>query len=176
MSPYTVGNLPQSALQPVLMDQAAMGLAQQAPMAQLSASQYLNQAGAAASQNILAQGLQSFSPQLQFQAANGQMMGSGVSGPQTWMGKAGNWLSNGNNLNAVAGGLSALTSAYLGFRQLSLAKDQLKFGKESWAKNFANSQQTYNTSLEDRIRGRTASYDGKEKDVQSYLSRHSLKG
>ena len=86
------------------------------------------------------------------------------------------WLGNGQNLGAVVQGIGALTNAYLGFRQLSMAKDQLNFQKSSWAKNFANSVSTYNTSLEDRIRGRTSDYAGKENDVQSYLAKHKLKG
>lgn len=101
---------------------------------------------------------------------------TGPAAQQSWFGKAGGWLSDGRNLGTVVQGLGTLASAYLGFRQLSMAKDQLNFSKDSWAKNFANSTKTYNTSLEDRIRGRTSSYDGKEKDVQAYLARHSLKG
>lgn len=97
-------------------------------------------------------------------------------GPTTFGGKAGAWLGNGNNLGTVVQGLGSLTQAYLGFKQLSMAKDQLKFSKESWGKNFANSQKTYNTSLEDRINGRTSAYAGKDSDVQSYLAKHKLGG
>lgn len=104
------------------------------------------------------------------------MAGNNIGTGQTFWGKAGNWLSNGNNLGTVVQGIGALTNAYLGFRQLSMAKDQLNFQKSSWAKNFANSVSTYNTSLEDRIRGRTSDYAGKENDVQSYLAKHKLKG
>lgn len=102
--------------------------------------------------------------------------GGAAAAPQGFMQGAKTWLSNGQNLGSVFQGIGALTNAYLGFRQLSMAKDQLNFQKDSWAKNFANSAKTYNTSLEDRIRGRTADYSGKESDVQSYLAKHKLSG
>lgn len=86
----------------------------------------------------------------------------------------GSWFSNGNNLGAIASGLSALTSMYMGSRQLGIARDALDLQKTAFNTNLNNSIQNYNTSLEDRIRGRTADYDGKENDVQSYLDRNRL--
>ena len=96
--------------------------------------------------------------------------------PQGFLGKAGAWLGNGQNLSAVMQGIGALTSAWLGYQNLRVAKDQLGFQKDAWAKNYKNSTQSYNTSLEDRIRGRTADYAGKENDVQAYLDKHRLGG
>lgn len=84
------------------------------------------------------------------------------------------WLGNGENLGALAQTIGALTGAWLGYNQLKIAKDQLNFQKSAWQKNYANSVKSYNTSLEDRIRGRTADYAGKENDVQSYLAKHKL--
>lgn len=84
------------------------------------------------------------------------------------------WLGNGQNLGTLVNGLSALSSAWLGYNQLKLAKDQFGFQKEAFQKNFANQTKNYNTSLEDRIRGRTADYAGKESDVQAYLNKHRL--
>ena len=85
------------------------------------------------------------------------------------------WLGNGQNLSAAVQGISALSGAWLGYQQMKVAKDQLNFQKEAWSKNFANSTKTYNTSLEDRIRGRTADYAGKEADVNAYLDKNRLK-
>lgn len=96
--------------------------------------------------------------------------------PQGFMGKAGSWLGNGQNLSAVMQGIGALTSAWLGYQNLRVAKDQLGFQKDAFQKNFANQTKSYNTSLEDRIRGRTADYAGKESDVQAYLDKHKLGG
>lgn len=99
-----------------------------------------------------------------------------------WRGKAGvpgdgitGWLGNSQNLSAVFQGIGALTQAYLGFQQLRQAKEGLKFQKQAYKANLANSEQSYNTSLEDRIRGRTSNYAGKEEDVQSYLSANRLR-
>lgn len=86
------------------------------------------------------------------------------------------WLGNGQNLNAAIQGISALTGAWMGYQNLKVAKDQLSFQKDAWRKNYGNSVKTYNTSLEDRIRGRTADYAGKEGDVQSYLDKNRLGG
>lgn len=85
------------------------------------------------------------------------------------------WLGNSQNLSAVFQGIGALTQAYLGFQQLRQAKEGLKFQKQAYKANLANSEQSYNTSLEDRIRGRTSNYAGKEEDVQSYLSANRLR-
>ncbi len=94
---------------------------------------------------------------------------------QGWASSLGNWMSNGQNLGTVMNGIGTLAQAYLGFKQLGMAKDQLRFSKEAFNANLNNSIASYNTSLEDRIRGRTSDYAGKENDVQAYLARHSLK-
>jgi hypothetical protein len=102
--------------------------------------------------------------------------GGAAAAPQGFMAKAGNWLGNGQNLSAVMQGIGALTSAWLGYQNLRVAKDQLSFQKDAFSKNYKNQTQSYNTSLEDRIRGRTADYAGKEADVQAYLDKHKLGG
>lgn len=84
------------------------------------------------------------------------------------------WLGNGQNLASVFQGIGALTQAYLGFKELAMAKDAFKLQKEAYRTNMRNSTQTYNTSLEDRIRGRTSDYEGKENDVNSYLNKNRL--
>lgn len=95
--------------------------------------------------------------------------------PQGFLAKAGSWLSNGNNAGTLVQGLGTLTNAYLGYQQLKQAKQAFGLQKEMANANLVNSIASYNTSLEDRIRGRTADYGGKENDVQSYLAKHSLK-
>ena len=99
---------------------------------------------------------------------------SGAPAPQTFMQKAGAWASNGNNLQGAAAALGALTQAWMGYQGLKTARDQIAFQKKTWQKNFENQTKTYNTRLEDRIRGRTADYSNKENDVQSYLNKHKL--
>jgi len=71
-------------------------------------------------------------------------------------------------------GLGSLFQAWNGMQTLGLAKDQFNFQKNAFNTNLANQKQTYNTALEDRIRGRTSDYAGKEQDVQSYLNQNRL--
>lgn len=109
---------------------------------------------------------------------NGQAYNFGDgTGPQAQPGQGGamNWLKDGNNLSSVFTGIQALAGAYLGFKNMQLAKDQFGFQKDAFNKNYANQRQTYNTSLEDRIRGRTSDYQGKEQDVQKYLASNQLR-
>lgn len=91
-------------------------------------------------------------------------------------GGIGGWLSRDGNLSSLFGGIQALGGAYLGFQQMAQAKNALNFQKQAYKTNLANSVKTYNNSLEDRINGRTSNYAGKDKDVQSYLDSHKLKG
>lgn len=86
------------------------------------------------------------------------------------------WLRNGENLSALAQGIGALSGAWMGRKQLGIARDNLNFQRDAFERNFANQTRSYNTSLEDRIRGRSADYAGKENDIQSYLDRHRLTG
>ena len=116
-------------------------------------------------------------------SSNGQVAGfnSGneMFASQTAPAQSGNsfWGPNGFNIGSVGTmvqGAGALMNAYLGFKNYKLAKEQLGFQKDAFNANLNNSIQTYNTSLEDRIRGRTAAHEGKEGEVQAYLAKHSL--
>ena len=71
-------------------------------------------------------------------------------------------------------GLGALFQGWTGMQQLDLARDQLNFQKNAFNTNLRNQTQAYNTALEDRIRGRTSNYEGKEQDVQNYLNQNRL--
>lgn len=86
----------------------------------------------------------------------------------------GNWFGRDGNMQTVFGGIQALGGAYLGIQAMKQAKDQLNFQKQAYKTNLVNSTKTYNTSLEDRINGRTADYAGKQADVSAYLSTHKL--
>ena len=95
--------------------------------------------------------------------------------PSTGGGGFKNWISDGQNLGAVIQGFGTMAQAYLGWQAMKQAKQQLNFQKEAFNANLNNSISSYNTSLEDKIRGRTSNYEGKEADVQAYLAKHSLK-
>ena len=74
----------------------------------------------------------------------------------------------------VAQGLGALFQGWTGMQQLGLARDQLNFQRNAFDTNLRNQSQAYNTALEDRIRGRTSDYAGKENDVQRELTAKRL--
>lgn len=77
-------------------------------------------------------------------------------------------------VSPLAQGLGALFQGWKGMQQLGLARDQLNFQKNAFNTNLRNQSQAYNTALEDRIRGRTSNYEGKEQDVQNYLNQNRL--
>lgn len=77
-------------------------------------------------------------------------------------------------VSPLAQGLGALFQGWTGMQQLDLARDQLNFQKNAFNTNLRNQTQAYNTALEDRIRGRTSNYEGKEQDVQNYLNQNRL--
>lgn len=69
--------------------------------------------------------------------------------------KLGSWFSsNGKMIGGVANLASQGINAYLGLQQLGMAKDALAFEKKSFKTNLANSVQSYNTQMQDRINGR----------------------
>lgn len=70
----------------------------------------------------------------------------------------------------LATGLGSLFQGWNAMNQYGLAKDQLNFQKQAYGTNLANQALAYNTALEDRIRGRTSAYAGKEEDVQKELA------
>ena len=113
------------------------------------------------------------SPQVLQSPIRGIQLPGSIAQP-SFMNSTMNWLSNGENLAALVQGLNALSNAWLGRQNLKIARDQLNFQKDAFNKNFANQVRSYNTSLEDRIRGRTADYAGKEADIQAYLDKHRL--
>lgn len=92
--------------------------------------------------------------------------------PQSMLGGIGSWLGRDGNMSGMLGGLGMLGQAWLGYQQLGAARDALNFQKTAFQANLKNSVQSYNNSLEDRIRGRTANPN--ESDVQAYLAKHQL--
>lgn len=98
----------------------------------------------------------------------GNAVGPASSGPMDWLNK------NGGTIGGLIQGFGTLASAYSAYKGLGLAKDQLKFQKDAYGQNMTNSIASYNTSLEERVRGASSNYAGKEADVQAYLSAHRL--
>ena len=81
---------------------------------------------------------------------------------------------NGQMLGGLLSGAGSLWGAYNSGQQLGLAKDAFGLQKRAFETNLANSIASYNTALEDRIRGRSSNPN--ENEVNSYLAAHRLKG
>lgn len=101
------------------------------------------------------------------------------SGEGNWQSK---WLGGTNAQGMQTNGiipvginaLSGLTSAYLGWQQFNLAKDQLAQNKKIFNLNFGNQAQSVNTQLEDRQRARVAGGGGAYESVDSYMAKNAV--
>lgn len=82
---------------------------------------------------------------------------------------------NTDTLGVAIGGLQALGSLWNAWEANKLAKEQFKFAKEAWNTNLTNQMQTYNTTLEDRIRSRAAFEGMSSEDAQAYIDTHKLR-
>ena len=82
--------------------------------------------------------------------------------------------NNGEMIGGLMSGAGSLWGAYNSGQQLGLAKDAFGLQKRAFETNLANSIASYNTALEDRIRGRSSNPN--EADVQAYLAANKLKG
>ncbi len=85
------------------------------------------------------------------------------------------WLgNNAQGIGSLLQGIGALGSLYGTSKQLGLAQDQFNFQKEAYKTNLANQIASYNTNLEDKIRGRYSTADQSEAQVQDYLNKNRL--
>ena len=77
--------------------------------------------------------------------------------------------------NLALGGIQTGLGAYMGFKQLGAAKDQLNFQKESFNKNYEASKQTTNTQLADRQKRRYAENPDHYKSSAEYMKANGIK-
>lgn len=84
------------------------------------------------------------------------------------------WFGEHGKANTIIGGVQVLGSLWNSFQQHKMAKEQMKFAREQWDTNLENQTQTYNTSLEDRIRSRHFSEGKDAQQTDAYLNEHSL--
>ena len=89
-------------------------------------------------------------------------------------GGAGNFWSKDGGAGLILGGVQVLGNLWNSYQANKMAKEQMSFAREQWNTNLANQTQTYNTALEDRIRGRYAEGVRSETDVQGEIDKHSL--
>lgn len=80
---------------------------------------------------------------------------------------------NTGNLQLALGGIQTLGALWNSYQQNKLAKESLGLQREAFETNLANQTQTYNTSLEDRIRARYAT-EGRSEQADAYIAEHSL--
>ena len=73
------------------------------------------------------------------------------------------------------GGIQTGLGAYMGFKKLGAAKDQLNFQKESFNKNYNASKQTTNTQLADRQKRRFAENPDHYKSESEYMKTNGIK-
>lgn len=85
-----------------------------------------------------------------------------------------NFWSKDGGAGMILGGVQVLGNLWSSFQAHKMAKEQMAFAREQWDTNLANQTQTYNTALEDRIRGRYAAGDRTEDQLQGEIDRHSL--
>ena len=90
-------------------------------------------------------------------------------------GKLGEYLtSDYRNMAAVLQGIGSFGSMLNSRKELGLARENLAFKKEAYNTNMNNQIKSYNTALEDRYRGRTSEYVGKENDIRDLLQKNQL--
>lgn len=101
---------------------------------------------------------------------------SGLSGAGNGAGSqqgSGFWSKDGG-AGLILGGVQVLGNLWSSFQAHKMAKKQMAFAREQWDTNLANQTQTYNTALEDRIRGRYATGTRSEEQLSGEIDKHSL--
>ena len=97
----------------------------------------------------------------------------GGGGNSFWSNFAGDKNGGGWGMPAIAAG-KGLLDGYLGMKQFGLAKDQFKFQKNAFNKNFEAQQKTTNSQLEDRQNARNAVNPGAHQSTAEYMSRFGI--
>lgn len=113
------------------------------------------------------------------QLASFGQAGSGPAEPSLLQYIVGGELADGSKINGVGpvglGLANSLFSGWMGMKNYGLAKDQLKFSKEAFNKNFQAQANLINSELEDRQRKRVRTDPGKAQGVAEYMSQYGVK-
>lgn len=72
------------------------------------------------------------------------------------------------------GAIQTLGSLWNSYRQNKMAEESMKFEKEAFATNLANTEQSYNTALEDRINARYVTEGKSQAEADAYIQKNSL--
>lgn len=87
----------------------------------------------------------------------------------------GNMLGQDGWGNLALGGLKTGVGAYMGMKQLGMAKDQLDFQKKAFNKNFETQKQRTNTQLADRQKRRHYEKPGYYQSPSDYMNKNGVK-
>lgn len=105
--------------------------------------------------------------------------GGGALQPTTMQTLLGGKLADGSMINGMLptglGLANSLFSGWMGMKNYGLAKDQLKFAKSSFNKNFQAQANLINSELEDRQRKRVRTDPDKAQGVAEYMSQYGVK-
>lgn len=107
---------------------------------------------------------------------NGQQLGQGYvgAGGGGMFSANSNFMQNVGGWQGIASGIQTIGNLYMAYQQNKLAKDSLNFQKDSFNKNLANQTQSYNTSLEDKIRSRYVTEGRSSDEADDYLEKNRL--
>lgn len=86
---------------------------------------------------------------------------------------SGFWSKDGG-AGMILGGVQVLGNLWSSFQAHKMAKEQMSFAREQWDTNLSNQTQTYNTALEDRVRGRYAQGTRSEDQLTSEIDKNKL--
>ena len=103
---------------------------------------------------------------------------SKVADPTLWEKLIGYKTPEGTTINGFGGlalgAASGLGNLWMGMKNYGLAKDQLAFQEDAYAKNYAAQKQTTNASLEDRQRARVAANPAAYASVSDYMAKNGI--
>jgi hypothetical protein len=77
---------------------------------------------------------------------------------------------SGGQYGALLGAMGSIGNMYMGMKQYGLAKDQLAFSKDAFAKNYAAQKDATNRQYQDRFAARKASNPGAYGDYTPVIS------
>lgn len=85
------------------------------------------------------------------------------------------WNSNYKGIGAGIGAVQGLVGAYAALKNLSLAKDNFNFQKETWNKQFDVQKRSINDQLSERQRYRYNNYRDQYESPEAYVEKYGVK-
>jgi hypothetical protein len=103
-------------------------------------------------------------------SANTASKTGGTAGPQGLWNRMGGL----DGMGRIFDGIGNIGRLYAAIQGVKLGKQQLSFARDAFNTNTANQTQTYNTSLEDRIRARYNTEGRSSTEADGYLDQNRL--